>query len=446
MNTVKFSVEEDIPIIKEADVLVCGGGPGGLGAAIMAARMGAKVVLVEKYGKLGGMASIGEISPFMGNHVRCGGTDEKPHYTPLDKPVYGQWVMAMAKYLPQSIIDKWGGVDQEVTKGCSGIISTELAALGAEDLCREAGVDVVFHHTLVRAIVKDGVIDCVVFASKSGFVAMRAKNYVDATGDADLTIMAGGKADIGNEQGYCQPMTLCFKLEHIDRKRVPANLGNELYNQAKAAGKIHCPRENLLFFNWYTEDVLHFNTTRVIKKSPVNGLELSEAEAEAHRQLREIVQWLIKEVPGFEQAQLRSVGTTIGVRESRRIHGLNRIGREAFTNRSHYLDGIARCNYTIDIHNPMGEGTEREWMPKTEFYEIPFGCIVPEGIKNLAVGGRPISVDHALHSSMRVMPPAISIGQAAGVAAALSCQNGTPLCELDGCDVRKQLISMGANL
>ncbi len=444
MEKVRLQIDEEIPVIAEADVLVVGGGPGGLGASVMAARAGASVILAERCGILGGMASQGEVSPFMGNHYTVEKKDGEVSSFTLDKPVYPQWVAKMADYLPGTLREECEK-DSEVLSWNSRIVSKDIAPMAMEDLCLEAGVRILYHHNLVGVHVEEGKIAWALFSSKSGFVAIRAKNYVDCTGDGDLAVMAGCPFEFGGPSGNCQPMTLCFKLDHIDRSRVPRNL-SELYNQAKAAGKLDCPRENVLYFSYYDDDVIHFNTTRIIGKSGVNGLELSEAELEGHRQFKEFFHWLRSEVPGFEKVQIRSIASHIGIRESRRIKGRCYLEREAFRNRAKFEDAIARCNYPIDIHNPDGTGTEHEFMPSNEYYEIPYGCIIPEGIGNLSVGGRPISVDHAIHASSRVMPPACSVGQAAGVAAALSVASGIPLPELDGKLVRAKLVEMGAFL
>ena len=221
---------------------------------------------------------------------------------------------------------------------------------------------------------------------------------------------------------------------------------NTLYRRAQAAGRLDCPREDVLFFKDFEDDVLHFNTTRVVKHNPLDAGELSEAEIIARRQLREFLKFLREEVPGFEHAELYSVGARIGARESRRIIGKAFIGVKEFETRAKFPDGIARVNYPIDIHNPGGSGTDLRHLPEDEYYEIPYGCIVPPEVSNLLIAGRGISVDHALHSSMRVMPPVCSIGQAAGMAAAMAIEEQCRPEKLDGVALRAALKEFGAYL
>jgi len=443
----EFKFEGQIPVIEEADVLVVGGGPGGIGAAVMAARAGAKTVLAERYSMPGGMASMGEVHPFMVNHFNPTSKDNgwmANGELCMDRPVYLEWTKRIVSYLPPELRAKAEG-DNDAARHISRSISKDAAALAAEDLCLEAGVKTLYHHTLVGSQVKDGKIQFAIFHSKSGFVAIKAKAYVDCSGDADLAALSGCEFEMGGPSGNCQPMTLCFKLSHVDRARMPKREElHALYEKAKAEGVVRCPREDVLHFECYDNDIVHFNTTRVIGKSGVDGKALSEAEIEGRRQLREYLAWFRSSVPGFEQAQLHSMAHHIGIRETRRVKGLAYLTRENFMKRDKFPDAIARCNYPIDIHSTTGKGTELVHIPRQEYYEIPYGCIVPKGIKNLAVGGRPISVDHAVHSSMRVMPPACSVGQAAGVAAAMSAASGKTLPELDGKEVRAKLVSMGA--
>ncbi len=424
METVRYEIARDLEVLYEADVIVAGGGPGGLGAAVMAARCGAKTLLVERYGFLGGMAVSGEVHPFMSNHV-----DNRP----LDGPVYTEWAERMREYVTGEAKERH--------------ISKDAAMLAAEDLCLDAGVDLLFHHNLADVLVSERAVDALVLFSKSGLTAARGKVYIDCTGDADLAARAGCEIEEGGPSGHCQPMTLCFKLGGIDPSRVPdRDEINRLYDEARSRGEIECTRENVLFFDWLENDVVHFNTTRIIHRSGTSGSDLSAAEVEGRKQLRQFLRFFRAHIPGYENARIHSIAGHVGVRESRRVLGKNYLRREDFEEGRKFREAIARVRYSIDIHNPDGTGTEIVRLPAGEWYEIPYGCIVSKDIDNLLIGGRPISVDHAIHSSMRVMPPACTVGQAAGLAAALAASRGCRPGEVDGVEVREKLIEQGARL
>jgi hypothetical protein len=437
MAGLHYELSKDLPLVTDADVIVVGGGPGGIGAAVMAARAGARTVLIERYGCLGGMASMGEVHPFMPNHVGdiC-----------LDKPIYLEWLDRIHSYYPPRELEAGESAGESKAKALRGL-SKEAAMLAAEDLCLEAGVELLYHHALSDAVVANGRIEGIVLLSKSQYVGATAKVYVDATGDADLAAWSGCEFGQGGPSGHSQPMTLCFKLSGVDGSRIAwGEKLQELYEQAKADGRIHCPREDVLMFRWLDDDVMHFNTTRVIHRSATDGAQLSDAEQQARSQLREFLAFFREHVPGFENCRLHSVAHHIGVRESRRVKGLAEVTREDYVACRKVPDAIARVRYNIDIHNPDGTGTEHLRLPEGEWYEIPYGSIVPKDVMNLLIAGRPISVDHAVHSSMRVMPPAVSVGQAAGLAAATAAGRSLSPHELDGVEIRRMLVERGANL
>ena len=184
----------------------------------------------------------------------------------------------------------------------------------------------------------------------------------------------------------------------------------------------------------------------MIGKSPLDAVEHSEAEIEGRKQVREIIRWLRSSVPGFEHCRLHSLAAQIGVRESRRIKGIRTITKEDFLNRSKFPDGIARCNYPMDIHSSTGAGTQNIFMGMTDFFEIPYGCLVAADVDNLLLAGRIISTSREINASIRVMPVSCSTGQAAGTAAALAVEKRILPVSLDGTVVRTKLKEYGAFL
>ena len=422
MNTVNYTVNKNIPVVAEADVVVVGGGPGGVCAAVAAARQGAKTVLVERYGALGGMASFGEVSPFMSNHA---------HGQYLTRGIFQEWFNRMRVYLANEIKNQF--FDESCMDFFSRIVDKNISMLVLEELCLESGVNLLYHHNLCDVIMDGGTIKSAVFFSKSGFSAVQGKVFIDSTGDGDLAVLSGCEAMVGNEEGLCQPMTTCFKLSGIDRRYYPDRAGvNAIYEKLKREGKITCPRENVLWFNTWSGDTVHYNTTRIVKKSGVNAVELSEAEIEGRRQVREYFEFLKKYVPGCENARISSIAHHVGIRETRRIKGKIVQTVEDFDTAKKYPDAIAKASYCIDIHNPSGTGTFMKQIARDDYYEISYRAIIPEKSVNLLMGCRAISVDHALHSSSRVMPPVCAVGEGAGTAAALAVKNGIKVCDLDG--------------
>ncbi len=421
-ETVTRPQQTDIPVLHDVDVLVMGGGPGGLGASVAAARQGAKVLLCEQYGFLGGMASAGLVSPFMAS-----GLDGKP----FDTGVCQDW---------RDLMVQMGGMREG-----GSVLCHETAKLAAEKLCRDAGVNILYHVVLDRPLMDGRDVDCVLLLGKSGITAHRARLYIDCTGDADLAARAGCRFEIGrDEDGGTQPMTTCFDVAGVDKDRMPDRATiNAAYDRARAEGRIHCDRENVLFFPSIEPDRVHFNTTRIIGRDATDTLSLSEAELEGHGQVMEFMEFLRRDLAGFENARLHAVADNVGVRESRRVIGHKYLTRKDFERAAKFPDGICRVNYPIDIHSPTGSGTEITRLPKGEWYEIPYGCLVPADCDNMLVGGRPISVDHAVHSSMRVMPPACTIGQACGTAAAMALRDGVTPAEVDGTAVRRSLVEQG---
>ncbi len=420
----------EAPVSLSAEVIVCGGGPAGLCAAVAAAQEGADTLLIERYGFLGGMATAGLINPFM------------PYYTGGEQIIEG---------LFQQIIDRLdaaGGWSHRQDEWARDAFDPEIMKLVAQDMVEEAGVELRLHTMVVDASSDDGHVRQALLGSKSGSERAEATIFIDATGDGDLAARAGVPYEQGRpEDGLSQPMTLMFRMTGVDEERMPSREEiNALYDEAKDAGEINNPRENVLWFYTTRSGEIHFNTTRVVKRDGTSAADLTAAEMEARRQVQQMVNFLTEKVPGFADAYLSTTGTQIGVRESRRILGEYTLTAEDVLGASKFADGIARGCYDIDIHNPSGTGTVIKSLPAGESYDIPYRCLCPRGFDNLLVAGRPISATHQAHSSLRVMPIAAAVGEAAGTAAAMCIAQEQSVTAVDVAKLRERLRRRGANI
>lgn len=417
-----------LPVSHQAQVIVIGGGPAGVCAAVAAAEQGADTLLVERYGFLGGMATAGLVNPFMAYHTG------------------GEQINAGTFQRMVDYFESEGGWSHRPES--STAFDPELAKLALDRMVDDSHVRRLLHTALVDAVVDGAGVVRAITASKSGFEALQADIYIDASGDADLAACAGAEIEMGRlEDGFCQPMTLNFRMANVDEDRMPDRAGiNELYYAAKERGDIENPRENCLWFFTTRKGEIHFNTTRVVKLDATRAEDLTVAEETARKQVRQMVAFLQREVPGFEQSHLSSIPAQIGVRESRRVLGDYVLTVDDVLAARKFDDGIARGCYPVDIHNPAGTGTVIQQLPPGEAYDIPYRCLRPRGFDNLLIAGRPISADHAAHSSHRVMPIAACNGEAAGVAAGMCIQTGADIRGVDVRELRARLRERGASL
>jgi hypothetical protein len=410
----------------EAEVVVVGGGPGGLCAAVAAAEEGADTLLIERYGFLGGMATAGLVNPFMTWHA--GGQ-------PIIRGLFERVLERLDDY------GGWGGPRQRTA------FDEEMFKFVAEDLCEEAGVRLQLHSMLAGVEAADGEAQRIATLSKSGLRAVKGDIFIDGTGDGDLAAWAGAEIEIGrDEDGHCQPMTLCFRMQNVDCDRVPARADiNKLYDAAKDRGDIDNPRENVLLFYTTHDREVHFNTTRVVMHDATDADEMTDAELIARRQVRQMVQFLREEVAGFENAWLAEMAPQIGIRESRRVMGDHVLNVDEVLGAEKFDDGIARGSYSVDIHNPAGTGTVIKRLPPGESYDIPYRCLTPRGFDNMLIAARCISSDHGAHSSLRVMPIVMAIGEAAGCAAQMALGDAD-VRSVDVRALRERLAERGASV
>ena len=407
------------------DVVVVGGGPGGFSAAVAAAKHGARVLLVERYGFLGGMATVGLVNPFMGYKLRGGR---------LTSSVFNELIDRM---------EREGALDEG-----QHVFDDEVMKFVLDEMIGQHNVTLLLHSFFFAVRVdKEGGIDCIHTVGKSGLLSVKGRVFVDSTGDGDLAARAGATIEKGREEdGLCQPMTLCFRVGGISGEPPASTLRNELTEillEAKAAGEVNQPREDVLVFPTLVPGAYHFNTTRVVRKDATDTISMTEAELEGRRQVRELLALFKRRAPRFRDAYLMKMAAQIGVRESRRVMGEYVLDEADILEARKCDDGIARSRYSIDIHNPTGEGTVIKHVPEGDYYEIPYRCLVPKVVDNLLVGSRCISSTHAAHSSLRIMPVVAGIGEAAGTAAAMAVAAGSTPREISGAKLKEQVLGRG---
>ena len=446
------------------DVVVVGGGPAGIGAAVGAARTGADVLLVERYGFLGGNATVALVMPLMSWHneirgARARGADEPLRLLPEDhgpgEPVVGGVLLE----LMERLLQRGGAIAPSEDTGYTVPIDPEAYKGAALDLLDAVGVRYLLHSFASGVLGKAGRPEGVVLETKAGPLAVPAGAIVDASGDGDVAAAAGAAYEIGRDDGLVQPMTLMFRVVDYEHERFEGYVRDhpdqwrgvmglwDLIEEARAAGELDLPREDILFFATPRPRELTFNSTRVGGVLGIDVFDLTRAERLARTQMEQIVRFLRKRVPGFEQAYAVQSGTQIGVRETRRITGEYVLNADDVLRSRQFDDVVARGSYPIDIHDPKGgRGTLLERLPAGGAYDIPLRCLIPRDVDRLLVAGRCISGTHEAHSSYRVTPIAMATGHAAGVTAALAARDGIPPRAVVAGDVQRVLVEQGANL
>ncbi len=440
------------------DVLVAGGGVAGVAAAVSAARQGAKTLLVERYGFLGGLATAGLVNPFMSS------------YTSTGEPLIGGFFREMCARMKDM-----GGLFGRA-------FDPEAMKYAAQEMVLEAGGQLLYH-TWIAGVRKSGAkavgVDAV---TKSRTEHIDAKVLVDATGDGDLAARAGAPFEMGNpEHGLTQAMTLMFTvggveirpaleyaLRHPDQMRFPkpatpedvdrmlqgavgvAGFYKEV-DEARDKGEFPVPQEMVFFIAMPTPGQVVVNTTHIGGLDGTDSWDLTKAEIEGRRQAMSLMDFFKKYVPGFEKSYLIQTAPQIGIRETRRIIGEHVFNVDDVAQGRKYEDVVMRSAYAVDIHSPVGRGYVRKDDGKPgigpargDWYEVPYRCLVPLEVDQLLVAGRCISSTHEGQAAMRIMPNCMALGQAAGAAAALCAETGASPRTLDPVQLRKVLLEQGA--
>ena len=327
----------------------------------------------------------------------------------------------------------------------------EALKLVADELLAEAGVKVLYHTSFVDVETEGGIITRAIIHKKSGLSAVEAKIYVDCTGDADIAAAAGVPYTLGN-QGKMQPATMFFSIANVDSRKIDEDIEKNRdkfrrvngvnyrslhwwVSKAREAGDWTLERVSIGLFRGVDEDEWSINTSRIMDIDGTDSESLTRAEIVGRRQVDEIFRFLKKYVPGCENARLIASGSTVGIRETRHIEGIRKLTIEDIQSCRVPDDSILLAANSIDVHGKYGPmSNEYITIPPGKYYGVPYGCLVPVGIRNLLVAGRSISADSDAAGAIRVMPPCMGLGQAAGVAAALCAESRT---EPAGCDIQE---------
>lgn len=408
------------PVVAEADVVILGGGPAGIAAAISAARQGAHTLLLERYGFLGGMGTAGGVTNFCGLHTSVHGE--------IKQVVHG---------IADDILDRLrrvGGLNEpHSVLGRTAAQSYDNALLKcvADDAVLASGAMIRFHTLAVGAVMQGKRIEALLIETKSGRGAVRGRQFIDCSGDADLAHWSGAPTLKGDDDGFFAYPTLMFRIGHVDDERAVTQGKPGLRRKieaAQAAGRKDLPRRSAFLNPQHHAGEWRANVTQIgIDGRPIDGtdwLSFSAGEIEGRRQVRTYMDFLKAETEGFERAYLLEIAPQVGIRESRRLVGQVAVSAEDIEQARDCMDTIGVNGWPIERH--IKGDVEWRFPPGRGYHQMPFGALVPQGVENLLVAGRCASATPEGQSSIRVSGACFVMGEAAGTAAAMRLTAGTP--------------------
>ena len=446
----------------EADVIVVGGGPAGMCAAIAAAREGVSVILVEQGGYCGGMATRGLVGPFMtcydskGENMIIRGLFEEI----VDRMVERGYAIHPSEVHAGTAFTSWIIIGHEhVTP-----FEQEGLKLVMDEMLVEAGVKVLYHTDFLRSILEDSRITGVLVSSKRGLEVIRGQVVVDCTGDGDVATRSGVPYEMGNEElNLIQPGTMFFHISNVDSEAVEADIQANINNfyrkdgvnyrslhwrvaQARANGDWNLKRVSIGMFRMPKPDEWCINTSRIMGVDSTDNESLTMAEIEGRKQADEILKFFQKYVPGCENARIKSTASYVGIRESRHIQGDYRLTGEDLIGGKVPEDSILLAANSVDVHGRFGP-TSNEYVPiNGDYYGVPYRSLLPKGVEQLLIAGRCVSADSTAAGAIRVMPPCMGMGQAAGTAAAMAVKEKCTVREVDTARLRQLLKENGVYL
>lgn len=426
MKSIRFS--SSVPVFGVYDVVVIGGGPAGVCAAIASARKGIRVLLVEATGTLGGMATSALVGPFMTNYDRDG---ERPTVGGLFSEIVERLVEAGGALPPQEIEagSVYTSFIQKYHRHVTPFDSFRLESV-LDQFVREEGVEVLCYTHFSDCITKNGRIEAVVLSALEGLIAVKAKQFIDCTGIAAVAHSAGAPTYKGDEErGIPQPATLMFEVGGVN----DAAYGERPERPVKAYRTVIPGRYKVNHYHVYQVDA-------------ASSKSMTEAHSKARNQVTDALAVLRDKTPGFENAELVNVASVLGVRESRHIEGEYKITVRDVAEGVRFDDTVAVYGFGMDVHNRTEKESGNFKIEIANRYSIPYRSLIPKACENLLVGGKTLSCESQAVGGMRCMPAAMAMGQAAGTAAAMAILENVSIREIDVGKLQADLRSQNAIL
>ncbi len=405
---------KQLTVLDESDIIVCGGGPAGIAAAVSARQAGANVSLIEQTGMLGGMGTAGLVPAFIcmtdGENILAAGVAKRV-------------VDELAKRMNIAANYNWMNIQPEILKKLY------------DEMIADAGVKLWLNLPVVDVICNDGKIEAIVVSTKNGLKAIRGKVFVDATGDGNICAWAGADFEVGDERGRTMAPSLCVMYAGIDWEKYREAFKatgkgfRELWFEYVESGEAPLVEWHLPGFFPTGKNIGTGNVGHIYGINCLDERDITKGYVEGRRIAQIYFEFAKSKVPGFENAELVSTASLLSVRETRRIIGECILNYADYQSKASFEDEIGRFAYPIDIHASDTDAedqkrVERELVEtrlgKGESYGIPYRSLIPKRLKNVLVAGRCISTDRRMQSSIRVMPGCFITGQAVGVASALT--------------------------